>query len=55
MANIGAQLYTVRDHLQTKEDVDKTFRKLREIGFECVQVSGLKYYDPQQIRDLRCV
>ena len=52
MANIGAQLYTVRDHLQTKEDVDKTFRKLREIGSECVQVSGLKYYDPQQIRDL---
>lgn len=38
---IAAQLYTLRDHLKTVEDVATTLRKVREIGYTAVQVSGL--------------
>lgn len=34
-------LYTVRDFLKTQEDAKKTFRKLADIGFKTVQVSGM--------------
>ena len=30
---IGAQLYTVREFAKTKEDLEKTFVKLKEIGY----------------------
>lgn len=38
---IGAQLYTVRDFTQTKEDFADTIKKVADIGYECVQVSGI--------------
>ena len=38
---IGAQLYTVREFTQTKEDFEKTIRKIAEIGYECVQISAI--------------
>lgn len=34
-------LYTVRDFLKTQEDARETFRKLADIGFKAVQVSGM--------------
>lgn len=37
---IGAQLFTVRDFMQTPEDVRETFRRIAAIGYPCVQVSG---------------
>lgn len=37
---IGAQLFTVRDSMQTAEGVLETFRKIAAIGYPCVQVSG---------------
>ena len=38
---IGAQLYTIRDFCQTKEDLDASFAKLQKIGYKQVQVSGI--------------
>lgn len=38
---IGAQLYTLRDFCKTAEDLDSTFAKLKEIGYQAVQVSGI--------------
>lgn len=38
---IGAQLYTLRDYCKTIEDVDKTYKKLSEIGYKTLQVSGV--------------
>ncbi len=38
---IGAQLYTVRDHCKTAEDLAKTLSRLRKIGYEAVQVSAV--------------
>ena len=37
---IGAQLYTVKASMQTIEDFDETCRKIKEIGYELVQISG---------------
>lgn len=34
-------LYTVRDFLKTQEDAKATFRKLADIGYKAVQVSGM--------------
>ena len=38
---IGAQLYTVRDFTQTAEDFANTIKKIADIGYECVQISGI--------------
>lgn len=46
---VAAQLYTVRDFTNTDDEVKRTFAKIREIGYEAVQISGLKAYNPQNI------
>ncbi|WFB35182.1 sugar phosphate isomerase/epimerase [Kiritimatiellota bacterium B12222] len=47
-------LYTVRDHIKTREDALTTFDKIAKIGYKSVQVSGM---DPtvipeEELRDL---
>ena len=37
---IGAQYYTLRDFATTIEDFDETCRKVKEIGYKLVQISG---------------
>lgn len=36
---LAAQLYTLREHLETPEDIDNTLKKVKEIGYDAVQVS----------------
>jgi len=38
---IAAQLYTLREQLKTPGDIARTLRRVREIGYEAVQLSGL--------------
>ena len=38
---IGAQLYTVRAHMQTSKDFASTIKRVAEIGYETVQISGI--------------
>ena len=38
---IAAQLYTVRDFAKTPAEIAKTLKKIRAIGYEAVQISGL--------------
>ena len=58
---IGAQLYTVRDHCKTLEDFAETLKKIADIGYTTVQVSGTCAYDPQWLKEqldkngLKCV
>ena len=40
-SQVAAQLYTIRDHLKTPQDTAKSMRKIRSIGYEAVQVSGM--------------
>src|SRR5438067_1830798 len=37
----AAQLYTLRDFLKTPADIATSLRKVRAMGFEAVQVSGM--------------
>jgi sugar phosphate isomerase/epimerase len=38
---VAAQLFTVRNHIKTPADIAVSMRKVREIGYEAVQVSGM--------------
>jgi sugar phosphate isomerase/epimerase len=51
-SEIAAQLYTLRDHLKTPEDIVATLRKVRALGFEAVQVSGLGPIDPKALKEI---
>ena len=48
---IGAQLYTVHNRLKTLEDFDAGLKKVAEIGYRSVQVSGTCPYEPEWLRD----
>lgn len=41
----GAQLYTVRDYCKTPEDFSETLKKIADIGYTTVQVSGTCAYE----------
>lgn len=41
VSQIAAQLYTLRDHCRTETELAQTARKLRDIGYQAVQVSGV--------------
>ena len=49
---IGAQLYTVRAFTQTAEDFAATIKKVADIGYEYVQVSGIGPIPAQQVADI---
>ena len=38
---LAAQLYTLRDFTKTPADMATTFKKLKTIGYEAVQVSAI--------------
>ena len=49
---LGAQLYTVRVFTKTPEDIEKTLRKIKSMGFDVVQISGFGPMDPHKLGDL---
>lgn len=58
---IGAQLFTLRDYCKTLDDFSETLKKVADMGYKTVQVSGTCGYDARWLRDelakndLRCV
>lgn len=49
---IAAQLYTLRDSLKTPKDIARTLPKVREIGYEAVQLSGLGPIGKEELKKL---
>ena len=49
---LGAQLYSIRTHLQSAEDIRKSFLRIKEIGYENVQLSGAAWIPAEQMRDI---
>ena len=47
---IGAQLFTVRDFCKTTEDFAQTLKKIADIGYPTVQVSGTCAFDPAWLK-----
>lgn len=52
MVTIGAQLYTLRTFMQNETDIRRSLRKVAEIGYTTVQVSGVASIDPHILRDI---
>ncbi len=58
---IGAQFYTVRDFCKTKEGLFESLKKVADIGYTTVQLSGVCEYDPSEMKaeldslGLKCV
>ncbi len=58
---IGAQFFTLREQCKTLDGLREMLKRVREIGYEYVQISGTCAYDPTWLRDqleqtgLQCV
>lgn len=49
VSQIAAQLYTLRDHLKTPADIAASLRKVRQTGYEAVQLSGMGPIDEAEL------
>ena len=49
---LGAQSYSVRQFTQTYDDLDTTFAKIKQIGYDVVQVSGIGPISAEQVAEL---
>jgi hypothetical protein len=47
----GVQMYTLRDYCKTVKDTAVTLKKVRDIGYKTVQVSGMA--EPKDIKELK--
>ena len=50
---LGAQLYTLRGFCKTPEELDETLKKVADMGYTAVQLSGVCEYDPEWVAE-RC-
>jgi len=48
---IGAQLYTCHNRMKTLEDLELTLKRVAQIGYRSVQVSGACAFEPEWMRD----
>ena len=52
---LGVQLYTLREHTQTLSDLAETLKKVADMGYTSVQISGTCPYDTAWMAEqLRC-
>ena len=50
--SLAAQLYTLRDFLKTPGDIAATLKKVKRIGYDAVQVSGMGKIDPSELASI---
>lgn len=51
-STIALQLYTLREFLKTPADIAKTLKRVREIGYEAIQVSGMGPIEAVELRKI---
>lgn len=49
---IGAQYFTIRDYCQTIEDFDTSCKKVADIGYKTVQLSGIGNFTAEEIKPI---
>lgn len=52
MSKIALQMYTLREYTQTFEDLEKTLKKLKSIGYENIQYSVPENADLTELKNL---
>lgn len=48
---VGAQLFSAREHCKDIDGVRETFKRVKEIGYSVVQISGFGPVDPQAVAE----
>src|SRR6476646_6520517 len=48
-SQIGAQLYTLRDFTKTSADIATTLNRVKQMGYDAVQCSGMGPIDPAEL------
>ncbi len=48
-SQLAAQLYTLRDFCKTSADIAASLKKVKKIGYDAVQVSGIGKIDPKEL------
>lgn len=49
---IAAQMYTIRDYIQNANDFNTSCKKLKDIGFDAVQISGAGDICPKEMKKI---
>ncbi len=49
---LGAQFFSIRDNTQTEEGLRTSFAKMKEIGYDIVQLSGIGPIEAEIIKDM---
>lgn len=49
---IGAQGYTIRMYCQNERDIARSLKRVRDIGYTCIQVSGFGAVAPKKLREI---
>ena len=58
---VGAQFYTIRDYCKNLDDFAESMKKVADIGYKNIQVSGVCAYEPERLAEqlkkngLKCV
>ncbi|CAM4383214.1 sugar phosphate isomerase/epimerase [Paenibacillus endophyticus] len=52
LSNIAVQLYTLRDYCKTEADLEQSLKKVADIGYQAVQVSGIGPIAPEKVKEL---
>lgn len=50
--SIAAQLYTLREFLKTPGDIYETLKKVKKMGYNAIQVSGMGPIDPAELKKM---
>jgi len=48
----AAQLFTVREFVRTPSDIKESFKKIKSIGYDAIQVSAIGLIEHQHLKDL---
>lgn len=51
-SDIAAQLYTLRDYTKTPEQIVSTLERVRSIGYQAVQLSGIGQIEPMNLKSI---
>ncbi len=49
---IGAQFFTIREHCQTLEEFEKSCKKIADIGYKVIQLSGIGDFTAEEIQPI---
>ena len=52
ISQVAAQLYTIRDFLKTPSEIAQSMQKIRAIGYESVQVSGMGAIEESELNTI---